>query len=145
MFELAAAHSVAKFMGCMCFGLALMTSLLVIRALCIVPFSSFSHACWALLVICIATTLIGAISVAQMLRHMLNTFVYYSNSGGVTAEPYDIKDPTNILHVFINPRPQREPRSDLELHRPSPIPYSAFWVICSWFTAHGLSMDGPTR
>jgi hypothetical protein len=101
MFELTAAYIVAQFMGCIFFGLALTTFILAIRTLCVLPFSSFSRARWALFAVCIATTLIGTISVSQMLRHMLNAFVYYAGTGGASAELTEIKDPMNILHVMI--------------------------------------------
>jgi hypothetical protein len=43
--------------------------------------------------------LIAGIGVGQMLRHMLNAFIYYTGEGGSDAGLSDIRDPMNIVHV----------------------------------------------
>jgi hypothetical protein len=41
----------------------------------------------------------ATVGVGQMLRHMLNAFIYYEGEGGADMGLSDIRDPMNIVHV----------------------------------------------
>lgn len=101
MLPIAAAYLVAQFIGCILFGLSVATFALAIQSLCDGPFSKLTKVRWALLGVCTAMFVIGAVSVGQMLRHVLNAFVFYDGPGGAAAELNNTRDPMNIVHVSL--------------------------------------------
>jgi hypothetical protein len=115
--SLAAAHIATQSAACLLFALALASCACAVRTLCAVRFSAFTRAHWTLLAVCIATTLVGALSAVHTLRHMLSALVRYAGSGGALAALDNMEDPMNILNAcpFSS---SEEPSPDLDAHRP---------------------------
>jgi hypothetical protein len=120
MFPLTAAYTVALAVSCVFFGLAFATFVLCMRALCVIPFKSYTRVRWCLFVVSCGTSLIAAISIAQGLRRLLLMFIYHKNGTApleVIDDPHDI---SNWLHVSGSTLSELWHLTDSAFYLPSP-------------------------
>jgi hypothetical protein len=101
MFTITASYIISLALCSALFGLSIATFVLCIRALCSIPFRSFTRARWALLTVASLMLAVGATAIGQQLRRNLNAFVYFENGTQATQELNDPKDPMNHIHVRL--------------------------------------------